>query len=88
MLETAATLGVAWVVGWIQKHRTKIDHKKWGPVANVAIGVGGAFVAGGDVSLAGAAAAVKEGVQLAALAELGLSGTKAARRVAGRRAAP
>lgn len=82
ILETVLPLGAIWVIGWLKKHKTKLDHKTWGPFVNVAIGSAVGVAMGGESpSLGSIKDGVIEGVKLAAMAELGLAGTKSAVRL-------
>lgn len=77
MLETALALGGMWLVGWLQKHKTRLGHKTWGPAVNVALGQVAAAAIAGDLSQQ----TLKDGLVLAAAAELGVANVKAGSRM-------
>lgn len=76
--EALGQLGVMFGVGYLQKHKTQLDHRMLGPIVNAAIGIGSSWAL--DPS-AGIGVAASNGIALAAAAELGLSGTKSVRRI-------
>jgi len=77
MLETLLPLAGMWALGWWKKNKTKIDHKAVGPAVNAIVGTAITSALAADVSMA----TLKEGLTLAAYAELGLAGAKSATRL-------
>ena len=78
-MEQVLPLVGMWGLGWYQKHKTKINHKKAGPLVNIALGVGISFAMGGGLF---DQETVRRGLELAGFAELGLHGSKAVKGLA------